>query len=1000
MGQNSSRHHQSPPPTLVAAPSNFGDNSPTDPSANPLPSDSTVLNVTPSSGSRRTSVRKSILNLVKPSARSHADSSTNNKRKSWRSSKRWSKAPPDLSEVSESTSSSSAGPSTVPTTPTSGKEPDIEQNVVSDASEQLISAGDRPSTPFPPMLTELPPDSAEGGSRIDHEVGQNIGTWLSAQDVQQTSTPTFSEGRDVVIGPNDSLSPDENTPPVQPESTPEPQPEEPTGNRQFPPPGTLVVVQGVVHTTDVPRNPPSTTISDSPEPVLRSSSTPPNAPGSTRNRLSALLRSRPTSMVLPQVPSAPSASSTTTDLIADSVAPPENTQPVSSIHSQSHIDLAHPDTPTSPMEVIPPREPEARGGTISSSSIDVLGTLLSVAAAATAASLLTGSSEPILSSGLSPPYSPNDPASNQTQPLNGVGEPPRPASPTPTAGFGMGDTTAAGRAERLRHAWGSIRERLGLRPAPQSEDNPPSNTATTTSSGSTDPRELMLAQMARAFNLGFGLNGEGQAAGAVGRPQADTNGTVASEPNAEESRVISDSPQLPPEGSFERFLVDLQVDLREALTSPGGLTGDNSNSTNQTSPLAPLITSEASPPTTQPTVEPSSSTVDNNGDAMPMLEPVSDSDSEFSNDHPPRNLERLPGTFPTDPGPSRTHVQSQHVEDANLSTAGVHSAISSDRDNTANRPESRTGGTGRINWWRLYRFPPIMAPRPQGAADTGSSVPVNSTSPSPLGSSVGLPITMDPTLAELPFAPAAETQTPPVHTVIPVIVVGLQSVNTSWQQRGQNDDNESIDMLGDGGDSEAGDDDLNDDGTPNFNNRSGTEGAGRNRGRAWHSRAAEAIRNLRHGRRTRTAPTTTLPGSRTFLIYVIGGYYPPNHSIVTGGPNSLDSFEALLELAELLGQVKPPTVTKEDIDKSGLEIIKAAQVEQYEQDGKISSNCTERCLICLDDYHPEEDVRVMSCRHAFHKACVDKWLETGRNNCPACRSKGVSTDTSFSPTEV
>ena len=29
----------------------------------------------------------------------------------------------------------------------------------------------------------------------------------------------------------------------------------------------------------------------------------------------------------------------------------------------------------------------------------------------------------------------------------------------------------------------------------------------------------------------------------------------------------------------------------------------------------------------------------------------------------------------------------------------------------------------------------------------------------------------------------------------------------------------------------------------------------------------------------------------------------------------------------------------------------------------------------------------MACRHAFHKECVDKWLETGKNNCPACRSR-------------
>lgn len=45
-----------------------------------------------------------------------------------------------------------------------------------------------------------------------------------------------------------------------------------------------------------------------------------------------------------------------------------------------------------------------------------------------------------------------------------------------------------------------------------------------------------------------------------------------------------------------------------------------------------------------------------------------------------------------------------------------------------------------------------------------------------------------------------------------------------------------------------------------------------------------------------------------------------------------------------------------------------------------------QCLICLDDYEEEDDVRLLSCKHAFHKNCVDHWLKTGRNNCPACRS--------------
>lgn len=45
-----------------------------------------------------------------------------------------------------------------------------------------------------------------------------------------------------------------------------------------------------------------------------------------------------------------------------------------------------------------------------------------------------------------------------------------------------------------------------------------------------------------------------------------------------------------------------------------------------------------------------------------------------------------------------------------------------------------------------------------------------------------------------------------------------------------------------------------------------------------------------------------------------------------------------------------------------------------------------QCLICLDEYDPEDEVRLLTCRHGFHKTCVDTWLETGRNNCPACRS--------------
>ncbi|KAJ7186992.1 hypothetical protein C8R46DRAFT_981335 [Mycena filopes] len=142
------------------------------------------------------------------------------------------------------------------------------------------------------------------------------------------------------------------------------------------------------------------------------------------------------------------------------------------------------------------------------------------------------------------------------------------------------------------------------------------------------------------------------------------------------------------------------------------------------------------------------------------------------------------------------------------------------------------------------------------------------------------------------------------------------------------------------------------------------------------------------------APALPLPDtSRTFLIYVIGGYYPPEHGILNGA----EGFEALLDLTELLGPLRPPTASKADIARAGLAIVRRADLAGLESEGKVVNNCVDRCLICLDDYDEADEIRVLSCRHAFHQTCVDRWLETGRNNCPACRSKGVSTDPTTPP---
>lgn len=123
------------------------------------------------------------------------------------------------------------------------------------------------------------------------------------------------------------------------------------------------------------------------------------------------------------------------------------------------------------------------------------------------------------------------------------------------------------------------------------------------------------------------------------------------------------------------------------------------------------------------------------------------------------------------------------------------------------------------------------------------------------------------------------------------------------------------------------------------------------------------------------------------------------------------------ELAELLGPAKPPTATESEIEKSGLEIFKAKLISEFEKAGRVSNNCVDRvwfsrfyvlqaltifsqCLICLDDYEEEDDCRLLSCKHAFHRTCVDHWLKTGRNNCPACRSTVSSMHLSHGRSDV
>lgn len=949
-----------------------------------------------------------------------------------------------------------------------------------EAVNDFLPAAEASASPSPPLEEVIPTTS--GGRLVE-----------PASDISFQTIPSISrhcsevDEDEVVIAPTTELidpSPQVHVPtvnqsegpsfmppiaPVGPQSHAGPT-TQPSG-RQFPPAGTLVVVQGVVHTTDVSRTSEVNTTNNvnsnntssvndgnlEPPGIASSSSVARQRSSSTpgdrlRNRLSGILP-RPSSM-LPSVP-----------LMSEDGAAADYPQqfPVDTQSSTASLPAgtgsnAGAGQPTSETS-------SANIGSLSPSSIDVLGTLLSVAAAATAASLLTGTSEPIFSSGLAPlSQSPNQPPQSMSD---------RPLSPTPT-----------GDAGRMRHVWSSLRDRLGLRTpgmgAPGADEG-------TGRPSPRDARELLLTEMARAFNLGLGL----------GRPPVPdvTNASGPAAPVAEplfaNGGGTSDVPIMPPPGSFERFLIDLQSDLRVALAQDSvpvdaDNEGDDEGVGDENNHAGERHEIEDVPDGTNDNefYDTAASDIDDN---MPELQSVSDEASTISDAHTARES---PGTnndslgHSGDPDleinnalvhdatatlPHIAHADTLSGEagigigsqDASSGLSGSPSesslsspssgppGVSSFTESSAAAQESAEtdmpfriprispGSTSRtehtpINWWRLYRFPAITAPASRSTQ--AHTIVQQGSAPQPLPhvDGDGVQNAGGPPAApsSLPFTPSEMSNTTHAtldadltagaqpgnsneqrNVVIPVIVVGLQSVHAERQSPMPPHPPHHLHphvhhQPPDFADERPTEGDMTD---LDFDSESGMspptpaptappefppEDTRQSRGRSWQSRAADAIRNLRPGRRAAVARQTALepPGSRTFLIYVIGGYYPPDHQIITGG--NLDSFEALWELAELLGQVKPPTASKEEIDKSGLEVIKANSLEEYAKDGRVATNCVDRCLICLDDYVPDDDLRVLSCKHAFHQGCVDKWLQTGRNNCPACRTKGVDNETS------
>ncbi|XP_013869522.1 E3 ubiquitin-protein ligase RNF38 isoform X1 [Austrofundulus limnaeus] len=99
----------------------------------------------------------------------------------------------------------------------------------------------------------------------------------------------------------------------------------------------------------------------------------------------------------------------------------------------------------------------------------------------------------------------------------------------------------------------------------------------------------------------------------------------------------------------------------------------------------------------------------------------------------------------------------------------------------------------------------------------------------------------------------------------------------------------------------------------------------------------------------------------------------------------VDDGEALLNLAERLGEAKLRGLTKGDIE----------QLPSYRFNPNNHQSEQTLCVVCMSDFEPRQLLRVLPCSHEFHGKCVDKWLRVSEHRletlCPANQTFSVFT---------
>ncbi|KAI1175551.1 hypothetical protein F4777DRAFT_549706 [Nemania sp. FL0916] len=179
-----------------------------------------------------------------------------------------------------------------------------------------------------------------------------------------------------------------------------------------------------------------------------------------------------------------------------------------------------------------------------------------------------------------------------------------------------------------------------------------------------------------------------------------------------------------------------------------------------------------------------------------------------------------------------------------------------------------------------------------------------------------------------------------------------------------------------------------------------------------------------------TAGGISAPPSRANSVRSVEGIIPERHSIsresvdeptpsttqepddhVHVQPKTIDKDE---QQSEKLADETPNTVPAANTDKNAIAAADSPEVpagetttplakdslhrtsedEDDEDDDHINTaldpdmvgSSGDTCAICIDTLEEDDDVRGLTCGHAFHAVCLDPWLTNRRACCPLCKA--------------